>query len=165
MVSKFQVRVTTATYANRTAFVRYAVFQGTDGRRTLVALLPGIATQFIGLKLFGSFGTYFFQQAGLKNPFTIKCITSSIQIATIISTILLADTIGRRLLACSAVTLSWISCLVVGILGVAKTSNATTYVFVLFTCLWSKFAQFSSQNSKLIHAVRCWSAWSQRPGY
>lgn len=116
----------------------WSIFLGTDGRRTLTALWTNLSQQFIGLKLFSSYGTYFFQQAGLAQPFQIKSITSSINIAAIIVSVFVADHIGRRLMACSATTLCWVSCIVVGILGVVPMNNAITYVFVLFACLWSK---------------------------
>ncbi|CAH0024995.1 unnamed protein product [Clonostachys rhizophaga] len=115
----------------------WAIFQGIDGRRTLIAVWPYVGQQFIGLKLFSTFGTYFFQQAGVGNPFTVKCITSSIQIATILVNVMITDKFGRRPLASSAVTLAWISCIVVGILGVVPETSARTYVFVLFACFWN----------------------------
>ncbi|KAJ4311251.1 hypothetical protein N0V94_008042, partial [Neodidymelliopsis sp. IMI 364377] len=49
-----------------------AIFRGIDGFRTLVSLWTNMSQQFIGLTLFGTFGAYFFQQAGLTDPFKIK---------------------------------------------------------------------------------------------
>lgn len=115
----------------------WAIFRGTDGRRTLTALWTIVSQQFLGLALFGTFGTYFFQQAGLADPFKIKAITTSLQIVTVIAAVFLVDKLGRRLMACGATTLMWISCLIVGIIGVAPETKATTYVFVLFACLWN----------------------------
>ncbi|KAK7222342.1 hypothetical protein V2G26_010345 [Clonostachys chloroleuca] len=115
----------------------WAIFTGTDGRRTFISLWPSLAQQFIGLKLFGTFATYFFQQAGVGEPFTIKCITTSIKIATVLVAISATDTIGRRLMACSATTLSWVCCIIVGILGVVPDNSARTYVFVVSACLWN----------------------------
>ncbi|KAJ4191822.1 hypothetical protein NW767_010728 [Fusarium falciforme] len=115
----------------------WSIFRGTDGLRTVIAFWPGLAQQCIGLKLFGTFGTYFFQQAGVAQPFTVKCITSSIQIATVLGNIILVDNFGRRPLACWAVTLSWVACCVVGVLGVTPENKAKTYVFVLFACFWN----------------------------
>ncbi|KAH7136976.1 general substrate transporter [Dactylonectria estremocensis] len=114
-----------------------AIFKGVDGRRTITAMWTIVAQQFLGLALFGTFGTYFFQQAGLEDPFKIKAITTSLQIVTVLSAVILVDKLGRRLMACGATTLMWISCLVVGILGVAPQSNATTYIFVMFVCFWN----------------------------
>jgi MFS family permease len=115
----------------------YSIFRGTDGLRTVVSLWTNLSQQFLGLTLFTTFGTYFFQQAGLADPFMIKCITSSINIATIIIVVFCADYIGRRWIACCATSLMWISCVIIGILGVTKKVEATDYVLVLFACLWS----------------------------
>lgn len=116
----------------------YAIFKGIDGLRTVIALWTNLSQQFLGLTLFSTFGTYFFQQSGLEDPFMIKCITSSINIATIIIVVFVADVFGRRSIACYATTLMWASCAVIGILGVVPEVSATSYVFVLFACFWSK---------------------------
>ncbi|KAF4969545.1 hypothetical protein FSARC_3228 [Fusarium sarcochroum] len=113
------------------------IFRGTDGRRTLTALWTISAQQFTGLALFGTFGTYFFQQAGLKDPFAIKAITTSLQIVTVIAAVFLVDKLGRRLMACLATTLMWVCCIVVGILGTAPRVGATTYIFIVFACFWN----------------------------
>uniref|UniRef100_A0A8H7NHC2 Major facilitator superfamily (MFS) profile domain-containing protein n=1 Tax=Bionectria ochroleuca TaxID=29856 RepID=A0A8H7NHC2_BIOOC len=115
----------------------WSIFRGTNGLRTTIAFWPGLAQQCIGLKLFRTFGTYFFQQAGVSQPFTVKCITLSIQIATVLVNIVLVDNFGRRPLACWAVTISWVACCVVGVLGVTPDNQAKTYVFVLFACFWN----------------------------
>ncbi|KAH7355901.1 general substrate transporter [Pyrenochaeta sp. MPI-SDFR-AT-0127] len=114
-----------------------AIFRGTDGLRTLISLWTNMSQQFIGLTLFGTFGTYFFQQAGLKDPFKIKCITSSLNIATVLFTVLIADRLGRRWIACTGTTLCWTACVCIGILGVAKKVRATDYLFVFFACCWN----------------------------
>jgi MFS family permease len=116
----------------------YAIFRGTDGLRTVVALWTNLCQQFLGLTLFSTFGTYFFQQAGLADPFLVKCITSSINIATVIVVVFVADRVGRRWIACSATTLMWLSCAMIGILGVVPQGHATNYLLVLFACFWSK---------------------------
>ncbi|SCN84051.1 probable maltose permease (MalP) [Fusarium fujikuroi] len=115
----------------------YAIFRGIDGLRTVISLWPNLTQQFIGLTLFATFGTYFFQQAGLADPFTIKCITSSINITTLLIVVLVADKIGRRRISCYATTLSWTSCVVIGILGLIPRTTATSNIFVLFVCLWN----------------------------
>ncbi|KAH8806186.1 hexose transporter [Xylogone sp. PMI_703] len=115
----------------------HSIFRGTDGLRTVISLWTNMTQQFIGLTLFGTFGTYFFQQAGLHDPFKIKVITSSIQIGTVIVVVVLADSFGRRWIACCGTTLSCLSCLAIGVIGTAHQTNASTYVFVLFACLWN----------------------------
>ncbi|KAL1864281.1 hypothetical protein VTK73DRAFT_5991 [Phialemonium thermophilum] len=115
----------------------YAIFRGVDGLRTVIALWTNLSQQFIGLTLFSTFGTYFFQQAGLPDPFMIKCITSSINIATTIIVVFSADKIGRRRIACYATTMMWLSCVIIGILGVVHHVKATDYLLVLFACFWN----------------------------
>jgi MFS family permease len=124
----------------------YAIFKGRDGLRTIISCWTLLTQQFIGLGIF--FGsTYFFQQVGLEDPFLVTCITSGINIFFSIIVILVSDIWGRRWLACSGTTICWVCCVVVGIISVVPTTNATNYVFVLFTCIWSEF------SGKLINSM------------
>ncbi|KAF5858940.1 hypothetical protein ETB97_003543 [Aspergillus alliaceus] len=77
-----------------------------------------------------TFGTYFFQQAGLSDSFKIKVITASIQIGTVLVLVTIIDRLGRRYLACGGTTISWAACLAIGIIGVVPKGNPSTYVFV-----------------------------------
>ncbi|UPK93075.1 hypothetical protein LCI18_004010 [Fusarium solani-melongenae] len=115
----------------------YAIFQGTDGLRTLIALWTLLTQQFIGLTLFGTFGSYFFQQAGISDPFKYTCITSGINVAASIALVFTADLVGRRRLSCSGTTLSWVSTTAIGILGVVPQVSATNYLMVVFAVLWN----------------------------
>lgn len=134
----------------------YSIFRGTDGVRTVITLWTNTTQQLIGLTLFGTFGTYFFQQAGLSDPFKIKVITTSIQIATVLILVATADRLGRRWLACGGTTLSWLACVAIGIIGVVPQSNGSTYAFVFFACLWSKPRQrYSIQPFTNSSSYRC----------
>ncbi|KAJ5389244.1 putative maltose permease (MalP) [Penicillium cataractarum] len=115
----------------------YAIFRGTDGLRTAISLWPNLTQQFIGLTLFATFGTYFFQQAGLSDPFKIKCITSAINITTLLTVVLVSDRIGRRKIACYATSTTWTCCVVIGILGLVPQTTVSKNLFVLFVCLWN----------------------------
>lgn len=117
----------------------YSIFLGVNGLRTVVSFWANLSQQFLGLTLFSSYGTYFFQQAGVNQPFTVKVITSSINIGTIIVIVLSADYLGRRRIACCSTTLEWLMCVAIGILGVTKKVKATDYLFILFACFWSEF--------------------------
>ncbi|KAM0260004.1 hypothetical protein ACHAPA_010450 [Fusarium lateritium] len=139
---QYQIIVQTFEHKREVAAVQkkehwYAIFRGIDGLRTVISLWPNLTQQFIGLTLFATFGTYFFQQAGLADPFTIKCITSSINITTLLIVVLVADKIGRRRISCYATTLSWTCCVVIGILGLIPRTTVTSNIFVLFVCLWN----------------------------
>lgn len=119
----------------------YNVFRGTDGLRTLISVLCLGSQQFTGLTLFSTFAAYFFQQAGVGDPFTITCITTSLGLATVIFLILTSDRWGRRWVACYGVTISWLTCLAIGILSVSPDTAASNYVLIVFACLWSEFLQ------------------------
>ncbi|KAL2831035.1 general substrate transporter [Aspergillus pseudoustus] len=115
----------------------YAIFKGTDGLRTVVSLWTLLAQQFIGLGVFLSFGSYFFQQAGIEDPFKVTCITSGINIFFSFVVIYLAEATGRRWLACSGTTLCWLCNIAVGILGVVSKGKVTNNLLILFACLWN----------------------------
>lgn len=47
----------------------FAIFRGTNGWRLIIAAWPKIAQQFVGLSVFNTYATFFFQLAGNKDPF------------------------------------------------------------------------------------------------
>jgi len=116
----------------------YAIFFGIDGKRTMIAAWTLLTQQFLGLGMFFTMASYFFQQAGLEDPFQATCITSGINIAFSFLVIYLADVTGRRWMACSGTTLCWAATIAVGILGVVPKVKATDIMLVLFFALWSK---------------------------
>ncbi|KAF1949814.1 MFS general substrate transporter [Byssothecium circinans] len=115
----------------------WAIFKGVDGWRTLVACWTLVTQQFIGLGVFLSFASYFFLQAGIEDPFKVVCITSGINIAATVTFMYVADTWGRRNLACIGTTVCWVCNVVIGILGVTPQTKATNIVFIVFACFWN----------------------------
>ncbi|KFA68735.1 hypothetical protein S40285_08868, partial [Stachybotrys chlorohalonatus IBT 40285] len=111
-------------------------YEGTDGRRTVTALWTLLTQQFIGLTLFSTFASYFFQQAGIQDPFQATCINSGINIAANLTMILTVDRFDRRNYSCGGSTLSW-ACAAIGILGVVPRVGATSTLLVFFACLWN----------------------------
>ncbi|KAI8719373.1 MFS domain-containing protein [Fusarium sp. LHS14.1] len=115
----------------------YNIFRGQDGLRTMISAWTLMTQQLIGLGIFGGYATYFFQQAGLKDPFKITCMTSGINIFFSVVVIYLADATGRRWMACYGSTICWGCCGIVGILGVVPSSTATYNAMVFFSVLWN----------------------------
>ncbi|KAK0109479.1 hypothetical protein ONS95_002171 [Cadophora gregata] len=115
----------------------YAIFRGTDGFRTLLALWKLLSQQFTGLVLFSTFGAYFFQQAGVGDPFQIKYITLSVKIVAAVVVVFLADILGNRMISCSGTTTMWATSLIVGILGLVPRVPAVNYIFVLVAVIWN----------------------------
>ncbi|KAH7126472.1 general substrate transporter [Dactylonectria estremocensis] len=125
-----------ATAAEQRAEQWYSIFKGTDGYRTLVALWTLLSQQFIGLTLFATYSSYFFQQGGIEDPFKATCITSSISLVAGLCIVYAAERLGRRVLSCGGTTICWVCNIAVGILGVTPKVNATNYLFILFACIW-----------------------------
>ncbi|KAH6716081.1 general substrate transporter [Leptodontidium sp. MPI-SDFR-AT-0119] len=115
----------------------YAIFQGRDRLRTLIATWPLLTQQFIGLGVFFTYGTYFFQQAGIEDPFRVTCITTGINIAATMVIIYLADVTGRRLIACYGTTLCMLCNIGVGILGVVPKGKVSDNLLVVFAVFWN----------------------------
>jgi EamA domain-containing membrane protein RarD len=115
----------------------WAIFQGRDGKRTLISCWTLMSQQFIGLGVFFTYGSYFVQKAGIHDPFGITCITSGINIAASIVVIYLADVTGR---ACVGTTVCMVCNVAVGILGVVPPNNASNNLLVFFSCIWSKLS-------------------------
>jgi hypothetical protein len=97
-----------------------------------------ISQQFNGLVLFSTFGAYFFQQAGVGDPFQIKCITLGIKLVAALLVVYYADSFGRRLVSCSGTTAMWAASFFVGILGLVPQNKAVNAVFILMAVIWSK---------------------------
>src|SRR3954471_13464751 len=93
---------------------RWAVFQGRNRIRFLIAAWPKITQQFVGLTVFNTFAVYFcksplsvkeslenvthllVQYAGNKNPFLVTVILSCVQLISMVFTATLTDSFGRR---------------------------------------------------------------------
>ena len=116
----------------------HAIFRGRDGLRTMISCWTLVTQQLVGVSIFLGYGTYFFQQAGLEDPFMATCITSGINIAASVVVVYLADATGRRWLACSGTTLCWAANVAVGILGVVPHVSATNVLLVVFASFWSR---------------------------
>ncbi|KAH7385043.1 general substrate transporter [Cadophora sp. MPI-SDFR-AT-0126] len=115
----------------------YEIFKGRDRLRTIISTWPLLSQQFIGLGVFFSYGTYFFQQAGVEDPFRITCITSGINIAATMVIIYLADITGRRLIACYGTSLCMLCNIGVGILGVSPKGKVSDNLLVVFAVFWN----------------------------
>ncbi|KAH6697288.1 general substrate transporter [Plectosphaerella plurivora] len=115
----------------------YDIFKGTNGFRTIVSCWCLVTQMFIGLGLFFTYGTYFFQQAGLQDPIMIICITSGINILATIVIVLMSEWTGRRRLATYGTTICWVCNVFVGIIGLLKLTTATSGALIFFAVLWN----------------------------
>ncbi|KAH6967855.1 general substrate transporter [Ilyonectria sp. MPI-CAGE-AT-0026] len=125
----------------------WAVFQGRNLIRFIIAAWPKITQQFVGLAVFNTYATYFFQYAGNKDPFLVTLILSSVQLLSMILTATLTDTLGRRPLTVYPYAVTVGSVLSLGIIGCFDyTQKATSALLIFFACL----ATFSTTGASAI---------------
>ncbi|RAQ41210.1 hexose transporter [Aspergillus flavus] len=125
----------------------WAVFQGRNFIRLIIAGWPKMTQQFVGLAVFNSNATYFFQYAGNKDPFLVTVILSCVQLISMIMTAMLTDQIGRRPLTVYPYAVTTVSVLCLGIIGCFDyTQKSTSSLLVFFACL----ATFSTTGASSI---------------
>ncbi|CAG7996809.1 unnamed protein product [Penicillium salamii] len=114
----------------------WAVFQGNNRIRFLIAAWPKIAQQLVGLAVFNTYATYFFQYAGSKDPFMVTVILSCVQLLSMILTATTTDKLGRRPLTIYPYAVTSVSLLCLGIIGCFNyTKPATSSLLIFFACL------------------------------
>lgn len=125
----------------------WAVFQGRNLIRFIISGWPKMTQQFIGLAIFNTYATYFFQYAGNKDPFTVTLILSCVQLISMIASATLTDSVGRRPLTVYPYAVTVISVLCLGIIGCFDyTSKALSSLLIFFACL----ATFSTTGASAI---------------
>ncbi|KAI0483399.1 general substrate transporter [Xylariaceae sp. FL0804] len=125
----------------------WAVFRGRNKLRFLIAAWPKILQQLVGLSVFNTYATYFFQYAGSKNPFLVTVILTCVQILSMIVTCTLTDSLGRRPLTVYPYGVTALSLLALGIIGCFDYSaKGISSLLVFFACL----ATFSTTGASAI---------------
>ncbi|KAJ5560572.1 hypothetical protein N7513_002971 [Penicillium frequentans] len=124
-----------------------AVFKGRNLIRFLIASWPKITQQFVGLAVFNSYATYFFQYAGSNDPFMVTVILSCVQLLSMLMTVTLTDQFGRRPLTVYPYAVTVVSVLCLGIIGCFDyTKPATSSLLIFFACM----ATFSTTGASAI---------------
>ncbi|KAF9874273.1 putative sugar transporter protein [Colletotrichum karsti] len=128
-------------HANATTSIRsggtYAdVFRGVNRRRLIVSFLPWHWQVAIGVPIVGTYSSYFFDMAGLSNPFHGTVATNCVQIAMLLAAVPLIERLGRRKLLLSFAPVCIGSLLIMG--GVLKAGGpAVGPVLIAFACIWN----------------------------
>ncbi|THW70763.1 general substrate transporter [Aureobasidium pullulans] len=125
----------------------WAVFQGKNLLRFIIAAWPKITQQLVGLTVFNTYATYFFQKAGNKDPFLVTLILSCVQLISMIMTAISTDKLGRRPLTVYPYAITVLSLLSLGIVGCFDYSKpALSSLLIFFACL----ATFSTTGASAI---------------
>lgn len=126
---------------------QFAIFQGRNLIRFIIAAWPKIVQQLVGLSVFNTYATYFFQAAGNRNPFLVTVILGCVQILSMLLTATLTDSLGRRPLTIYPYAITVLSLLALGIVGCFNyTKSSTSSLLVFFACL----ATFSTTGASAI---------------
>ncbi|WWC60749.1 uncharacterized protein I303_103325 [Kwoniella dejecticola CBS 10117] len=148
MVATIEAERVTAARNNQEG--PWAVFQGRNLLRLLIAAAPKIIQQFVGLSVFNSYSTYFFQLAGNKNPFLVTVILGCVQLLAMLITAPLSDSIGRRPLTVYPYGITSLSVLALGIIGFFDySSKSLGSLLIFFACL----ATFTTTGASAIGYV------------
>ncbi|WWD22218.1 hypothetical protein CI109_106709 [Kwoniella shandongensis] len=75
---------------------RFDIFKGLNGKRFLIGSYPKVLSSFVGLPVFSNYSTYFYQLAGVADPFLATVIQYSTQIVAVALDASLVDFLGRR---------------------------------------------------------------------
>ncbi|KXL47851.1 hypothetical protein M433DRAFT_73034 [Acidomyces richmondensis BFW] len=125
----------------------WAVFRGRNFVRFIIAAWPKIVQQLVGLTVFNTYATYFFQYAGNRDPFLVTVILTCVQIMSMILTASLTDTLGRRPLTVWPYLVTVLSVLCLGIIGCFDYKKpALSSLLIFFACI----ATFSTTGASAI---------------
>jgi SP family sugar:H+ symporter-like MFS transporter len=116
-------------------------FKGNLGKRLFTGCALQMLQQLTGVNFIFYYGTSFFQNSGIKNPFIISMITSAINTASTFPGLYMVETWGRRnLLLFGAVGMS-VCQFIVAITGtVAGVDNlAAQQALIAFVCIYIFF--------------------------
>lgn len=120
-------------------------------RRLFMGVTIQALQQLTGINFIFYYGTLFFQNSGIENPFVIQLATNIVNVCMTIPGIFLIELLGRRkLLLCGSVVMA-VSQLIVASVGVATDSIAANQCLVAFTCIF--IAGFAATWGPLCWAV------------
>ncbi|KAF2094705.1 general substrate transporter [Rhizodiscina lignyota] len=112
------------------------VFQGTNLKRTMIAVLPVAGQQFIGAAFVLGYITYFLSLLKVNDYFTVSVVLYIIMLLSNLSAFVFAESVGRRTLLVPGIFCLTVTLLVMGIMG-CLTSSAAIWVILVCIFLWA----------------------------
>jgi SP family sugar:H+ symporter-like MFS transporter len=114
-------------------------FRGNMLKRQLTGCCLQALQQLAGINFIFYYGTHFFQQSRIRNPFIIALITNLVNVFATLPGLWLVEKAGRRsLLFWGAVGMCF-SEMIVAIVGVTTSSEIANKVLIAFICLFIAF--------------------------
>lgn len=125
--------------------------KGAQLKRMMTGVAIQALQQLTGINFIFYYGTNFFKNAGIKDPFITSMVTSAVNVAFTIPGILFVDRIGRRKLLLTGAIIMCISEFIVAAVGTALDSQVSSKVLIAFTCVF--IASFASTWGPLAWVV------------
>ncbi|KAF2185845.1 general substrate transporter [Zopfia rhizophila CBS 207.26] len=111
-------------------------WQGTNLKRTIIAILPAAGQQLIGAAFVLGYVTYFLSLIGVARYFTVSVILYVVMLLSNLSAFFFIETAGRRRFLVSGITVLTFVLLLMGIMG-CFASKGTLWFSVVCIFIWA----------------------------
>lgn len=109
----------------------------TNLKRAVISTLPFTFQNIVGVPLMFGYTTYFFQLAGVDDPFLGNIVKQMVLVVGILISFYTVDKVGRRTLVIAGGAAMAAICFVVGGLGFMKQTSASGMALVALCSLWA----------------------------
>ncbi|KAL2849592.1 general substrate transporter [Aspergillus pseudoustus] len=109
----------------------------TNVKRAIISTLPFTFQNIVGVPLMFGYTTYFFQLAGVDDPFLGNIVKQIVLVIGIILAFYTVDKVGRQTLVIYGGALMAIICLIVGGLGFMEQTSASGVALVALCSFWA----------------------------
>lgn len=114
-------------------------FRGTLGKRTLTGCALQVLQQLTGVNFIFYYGTQFFKNSGIHNPFVISLITNIVNVLSTFPGLYMVEKWGRRRLLLFGAIGMCVCQYIVAIVGVSTSSVVANKVLIAFVCIYIFF--------------------------
>lgn len=109
----------------------------TNLKRAVISTLPFTFQNIVGVPLMFGYTTYFFQLAGVDDPFLGNIVKQMVLVVGILISFYTVDKVGRRTLVIAGGAAMAAICFIVGGLGFMKQTSASGMALVALCSLWA----------------------------
>jgi hypothetical protein len=137
-VIKFEIQESQAqSRAQGTSDWRAIFFNKINLKRAVISTLPFTFQNICGVPLMFGYTTFFFQLAGVNDPFLGNLIKQMVLVVGIVLAFYTVDVVGRRTLVIGGGALLATICFIVGGLGFMEQTPASGAALVALCCIWA----------------------------
>lgn len=127
----YELSLGKATYAD--------CFKGTLGKRLATGCLLQGLQQLTGVNFIFYYGTQFFKNSGLKNPFVDSLITNVVNVVSTFPGLYMVEKWGRRPLLMFGAVGMFVAQFIIAIVGTTASSVVANKVLIAFICVYIFF--------------------------